>query len=197
MRRSLFVVLVVLAGLGVGWFTSQVIQVDQRSRDARDDAVLLADAVDMLRGQVAQLGGTPTVPPADEVVGGDPEPGPPGERGPQGLPGRDGRDGAPGPPGPPGAPGTDGPPGPAGEAGPAGPQGLPGEPGPAGADGSDGVDGQDGAVGPPGPKGDPGDPPASFSFVGPGNQRYTCTDPDGDGHYECTAENPLPTGGVQ
>ncbi len=68
--------------------------------------------------------------------------------------------------------------------------------GAAGVDGRDGLDGAPGAdstvPGPQGPQGSqgiqgsPGPEPASFSFQW-ANKTFTCTDPNGDGAYECAA----------
>lgn len=131
-----------------------------------------------------------------------------GEKGLPGVPGRNGVDGAPGPTGLPGPvggagrPGPPGAPGPAGRRGPDGPTGVdgpPGDPGQTtqgdrgepGKDGRDGVDGNPGPAGPDGPAGPQGAPgpqgsrPDSFSFTYLGTT-YTCSDADGDGHYDCS-----------
>jgi hypothetical protein len=50
--------------------------------------------------------------------------------------------------------------------------------GPAGETGADGPQGPVGAEGPQGPA------PASFTFTF-GGINYVCTDPDGDGNYQC------------
>lgn len=99
------------------------------------------------------------------------------------LAGRGAVQGSPGPPGPAGLNGLDGLPGPQGATGPPGPAGqsVVGPQGPAG------VDGADSTV--PGPQGPPGPAPGSFtfSFTDKFNQvhRYTCSDADSNGAYEC------------
>lgn len=104
--------------------------------------------------------------------------GPRGARGPAGAAGSPGGDGSTGASG---SDGTAGSPGPAGPTGPPGPQGPRGEPGAAGQDGQPGQNGQ------PGQPGADGEPPASFSFTDVLGVVYTCTDPDGDRSYTCSA----------
>lgn len=150
-----------------------VFVVSDRAKDAEETAdtateglAAVAEALDVTRSQVEDLGEEPVAPPAEEIVedvdtGGDPVliPGPQGERGPRGEtgvtgpPGIDGKDGAAGLPGPPGA---TGPTGPAGETGATGETGLTGEtgatgePGPIGPAGPQGETGATGAAGPAG-----------------------------------------------
>lgn len=46
-----------------------------------------------------------------------------------------------------------------------------------------------GPAGPAGPQGPRGPAPASFTFEAR-NQSFVCTDPDGDGNYTCTSQEP-------
>lgn len=100
--------------------------------------------------------------------------GPDGPSGVDGAAGADGKNGDPGAPGADGAPGVDGAPGPAGADGAQGPQGPPGA---------------DGPQGPQGPQG-PAGYPDSFTYTAPDGTVTTCTDPDGDHAYTCTAAAP-------
>lgn len=118
--------------------------------------------------------------------------GPEGAPGPQGLRGQRGQKGEPGPPGAAGPKGETGPPGEKGDPGPKGERGEQGPPAEKGDKGEPGI-GYDcagkpvipgqpvstcpGPAGPPGPQGPPGASPTTF----------TCTDPDGDGVFACTA----------
>lgn len=208
-------VAIVLAAVSlVNWFTSrQKLDALAASGQGRASQISqLQTALDAQRDQfnqckryIGRKGATPascrtpTAPPAKRLVpspatvtgasgaaGGPGPPGPTGPPGPPGSPGSpgvNGHPGGPGSPGPGGASGAPGQPGAAGEpgaAGDAGPPGPPGEPGPSGPAGPTGPSGDRGAPGPTGPE------PASFTFVFLG-RTYTCTDPDGDGNYDCTA----------
>jgi hypothetical protein len=169
-RVVLFGSAVLTAGLVLGLVVTSVMAM-RRAVDRNEIAVAA------LRAQLEAEGIEPAVEasddPAEVIVTG-----PQGERGPRGEPGEDGSDGEPGADGQPGAtgePGSDGEPGAVGEPGTDGVQGPSGEPGPAGATGPAGADG---TAGPPGPA------PASFTFRWL-TTTWTCSDPDGDGHYEC------------
>jgi hypothetical protein len=159
LRRRLFwqlgVASLVLLVLGVlayrSWFVSN--EADPE----------LSAAVDELRSQVRGLGGTPVVPPAEDITGDEtnvvPIPGPEGPRGfpgPIGPPGRDGRTGEPCQPSNPECIGPPGPPGPSGPEGDTGLPGGSGEPGATGATGEPGPAGPTGAIGPEGPAGPAG-----------------------------------------
>jgi hypothetical protein len=130
----------------------------------------LTAAVTELRAQVQDLGGTPVVPPAEDITGDEtqvvPIPGPPGpegERGLQGPEGRPGRDGRTGEPCQPSNPLCVGPPGPPGPSGPEGATGLTGGTGEAGATGATGESGPAGPTGATGPEGPAG--PAGVSIT--------------------------------
>lgn len=140
--------------------------------------------IEALREQVTGLGGRPVDPPKA------------GERGEQGPAGERGEPGQSiiGPRGEPGQSIA----GPQGPAGPAGAS-IVGPQGPAGRDGRDGADstvpgpqgdpgepGADSTVpGPQGPPGETGGHPETFVFTDSLGREFTCTDPDGDGRYEC------------
>jgi hypothetical protein len=147
--------------------------------ELRDHSDALEERADILEAnqealleQIERLGATPNLTTeqleasGEEVIVIEGQPGRPGR------PGEDGRDGAPGDPGRPGRTGPEGQSGPSGPPGPAGPQGEPGETGPQGPTGDSG------------PQGPAGQPPESWTFTHLG-QTYTCTDPDGDRHYDC------------
>lgn len=192
------VVVAILVGAAIASFFG--LRADFEEANADRDA--LAGDVEVLRGQLSDLDIEPDVGPPGEPgeAGERGERGERGARGPRGPGGRDGRDGtdgldgrdgidgAPGPMGPVGPPGPQGEPGPTGATGA---QGEVGPQGPAGETGPAGPAGEPGPTGPPGPTGAEGPPPESFSFEGPGNRTHTCTDQDGDGHYECTEDDPI------
>ena len=182
---------------------------NQDRHAAQERAARNEQARAVLQAQIEQLGEVPADQHIDDDNNGNGAdvvviPGPQGERGlrgpagktgasgPPGPAGGDGQDGAAGPRGPPGAdgaagsdgsdgargePGSDGGPGPAGADGATGPPGPPGPPGRDGADGQDGAPGADGQS------------PESLRFPILGGM-WTCTDPDGDGHYDCEPEAP-------
>lgn len=162
--------------------TRDEVQVRAEQRDS------LAEDVRTLRQQLLELGQSPAV---DEVAVTErlvDMPGPRGEDGRPGAPGAAGAPGSPGlagPPGPPGPEGGTGKGGPPGEPGPAGARGEPGPAGPPGATGPAGPAGEPGPRGPEGPEGGPGPAPAGFTFTDQAGRTHTCTDPDGDGHYQC------------
>lgn len=120
--------------------------------------------------------------------------GPQGVQGLQGIPGPIGPAGPQGPQGLQGVPGVDGEDGQNGAdgatiAGPTGATGTQGDTGATGPQGDTGPAGPPGPTGPPGATGamgEQGPPPESFSFENFG-VTYTCTDPEGDGNYACTA----------
>jgi hypothetical protein len=96
-----------------------------------------------------------------------------------GLNGEAGQRGQPGPQGPIGPFGVPGQSGTAGAQGSPGENGVNGDPGPQGTQGDPGAQGDPGLTGPTGPE------PTSFTFsIGP--MTWTCSDPDGDGNYECS-----------
>lgn len=133
-------------------------------------------AVSELAAQVRRLGGHPVVEPSTL---------------PQPLTGATGATGAAGQQGPRGLTGATGVPGDTvnGPAGPAGPKGDTGPAGPAGKDGTNGTPGADGAAGADGAQGPPGPAgyPDTFTIEIPGMPLFTCSDPDGDHAYTCTA----------
>jgi len=151
-----------------------------------------AERYEQLYNEAIAKGVQPTAPAPDEVeedIGSFV--GPSGERGLRGEPGLRGPVGPAGVdsiiPGPPGIPGLPG-------------QSIVGPPGEAGSDGES-------IVGPEGPQGDPGEsiqgppgadgqPPASWTFMGPGNQVNICTrdvgSPDSAPTYTCTNTPPDP-----
>lgn len=150
----------------VGWIIVSIYSEDKAQLETETDA--LEAAVIALSQQVESLGAEPIVgppgAPGESIVG------PPGLMGPQGPQGPPGPPGSSGDRGPRGEQGPQGEAGPSGEAGPPGPQGEPGPPGPQG---------------PPGEKGEKGERPESMTFTDQFGRTYRCTDPDGDGHYQC------------
>lgn len=183
----------VLLALGVN--DVQNTQDDLEQTQARLDQQENASRV--LARQVKRLGGEPVIDPDDLP---EPEPGeqgpqgligPQGPPGPQGDPGPKGPRGFPGPPGPFGPPGEDGSPGRTGDTGPAG---ATGETGATGSQGETGAQGPQGETGPQGPQGEQGPAgpagfPESWTFEWMGST-WTCTDPDQDRNYACTAAPP-------
>lgn len=170
---------VLAAGVLIGGTAAAVVNLSDEVRHLSDQTDTRAADIETLRDQLRGVGVTPVI---DEQADEHGERGDPGATGADGRDGRDGRDGLTvegpqGPPGPEGASGTDG------AAGPPGPQGEPGQDGLTGAQGPPGPAGSDGAPGAP------GSPPVSFVFVA-GGVTYTCTDPDGDLAYECSAVAP-------
>jgi hypothetical protein len=177
------VVAAVLIGSVAAAFINLTDDVDDLTAQAAAES-LEADAravdIETLRQQLQSFGVEPAVD------------GPHTDRGERGDDGRDGRDGT---------DGTDGTDGRTGEPGPPGPAGADGVNGSNGANGLDGLNGLDGVPGPQGPPGqsvmgpqgpagpagEDGTSPSSFVFVAAG-VTYTCTDPEGDGVYECTQE---------
>lgn len=162
---ALWLLVVFIAALMAAGATSLFIITRQDVTNLTSEAQDAGTDINTLRNQVLELGGDPKVPAVAPERG---------EDGTAGTDGRDGRDGS---------------------------DGLT-VIGPAGADGKDGVDGKDGrdgvsvvgpqgqvgpqgAQGPAGPAGADGRGPVVFSFVA-GGVLYTCTDPSGDGAYECT-----------
>lgn len=175
----------VLAVVFLAWRQSQ----DRHAAEVR--AERLEVSRDALAAQVEQLGGDPVedASPGDVVVV-------PGEPGRDGEDGRDGRDCDPliWPlcQGPQGEQGEQGEPGETPPPGEDGVDGLPGRP-PTAEEIADAVaaycdggacKGDPGADGAPGADGPAGPPPASFEFSWL-TTTWTCTDPDGDGHYAC------------
>lgn len=182
---------------------------EQRNREKADDKIsTLVQALDAQRTQFQQCrdkkpGATgctvPVAPdPAEVISGPKGQPGAQGIQGltgppgPRGLPGQRGKKGSTGSSGPQGSvglsgsPGKNGSDGATGPEGPQGPQGPKGDKGDTGEKGDPGSPGADGATGPAGPAGPTGPEPGSFSF----NYlavTYTCSDPEGDGSYTCSA----------
>jgi hypothetical protein len=204
LRRWCFPAFVVAACIAIPVLLALIFAFQQdeaQNRDRRQDdrIALLARALGAEQQNSSDAGVQPVTPPADQIVNnadggsavivgekgerGAPGPaGPPGPAG-VGVPGPPGPQGVPGPAGTPGGPpgptGKDGAPGPAGPVGPqgmTGADGAPGEPGPAGPAG---------APGPPGGAGPPGQSVGSFTFTF-GLTTYLCSDPDGNGAFDCT-----------
>ena len=142
------------------------------------------DDVAALQDQVIDLGEEPVIKPIPGERGEQGDKGERGERGPRGERGERGPTGDTGAQGPPGNQGATGPPGASGVPGPQGPEGPPGDPGETGPQGSPGPQGEIGETGATGSPGQDGEPPDSFTFTYLLTQ-YTCTDPEGDGHYTC------------
>jgi len=148
--------------------------IDRASSNEDRIAALEASAI-ALADQVESLGEEPVVTP-EEISGGNDVvtvPGPPGPQGRTGPTGDKGSDGAPGPPGPPGEPGATG------------------ATGDTGATGQTGGEGEPGAEGPAGEPGPPGSGPTSFTFQFR-EVTFVCTDPEGDGTYDCHPDVPPP-----
>ena len=161
----LITVAVTLGGLLGGLAFNYVLSLADNVRDNTERLRRSDVALTALAAQVEAQGGKPVVDPQElGATGAVVVPGPVGARGPTGPQGEPGVS-VEGPPGTQGAPGAEGEPGPPG-IGERGPQGETGPPG------------QDGAQGPPGP------PPESFTFTVL-SQNFICTDPDGDGNYQC------------
>jgi len=152
--------------------------VDRASANEDRIAALEASAT-ALAEQVESLGGEPVVTP--EEIGGNvvPVPGPAGPEGPQGKTG------------PPGDPGPVGPMGPPGEIGATGATGDTGATGATGSEGDPGEPGAPGTEGPAGAPGPPGSGPTSFTFQFR-EVTFVCTDPEGDGTYDCHPDVPPP-----
>jgi len=161
----------VVAGAVATSFVAMVAFGVRQSASRNEERIADAEvAVAALAEQVKSLGAEPVVTPEDlgDVIA---LPGPAGPTGPAG------KSGDPGPAGPPGEPGT---------------PGAPGEPGAAGQAGTDGSDGEPGTPGEPGAEGPPGPAgsgPASFTFQFR-EVTFVCTDPDGDGTYDCHPDVP-------
>lgn len=171
----LFYAAMTTAGLILAWLVATVFDLDDEIAEIADvlgqyvTAVdQLAEDVDVLREQVEEEGGTPSVPPSEEITEALPpvdaatlpepgRPGAPGQQGPPGPPGPKGDDGLPGLAGPQGLPGDVGPQGAAGETGATGPEGPAGATGETGETGATGPQGDVGPQGPPGPQGEPGE----------------------------------------
>lgn len=169
MRRSTILLIVAVAIVGVlgGLAINYVVTVADRVRENTHELRRAEVALAALDSQVRDLGGEPVVSPQDLADDGAVLiPGPTGQRGATGATGANGATGDPGPQGPPGT----------------------------GTPGTNGINGLDGAPGPQGPPGDPGaqgpagpagPPPESFTFTTAGIT-FICTDPDGDGNYQCS-----------
>lgn len=167
-RSTMFLTAAVaLGGLLAGLLFNYVLTVADRVRENTQELKRSEVALAALDSQVRELGGEPVVSPQDLADDGTVLiPGPRGAAGQDGADGRPGRDG------------IDGAPGATGDRGEPGQTGATGATGAAGEAGQPGQDGQPGADGPPGPA------PASFTFT-TGGLTFVCTDPDGDGNYNC------------
>lgn len=201
-RRTLFAAVVLVAGVLIGLVATRLVAIDDEVDDNAAKQAALFDAIDDLRFQIISEGERPVVPAPERIVAEGPA-GERGERGEQGLPGRPPTDGEVnaavtryctvnsciGIPGP----------------GPTAEQvrtavddycttnGCSGEPGPGPSDEQvaaavENYCSSGACVGPAGPAGSQGPPPGSFTFNGPGNRTYTCSDPDTDGNYTCTTD---------
>jgi Collagen triple helix repeat (20 copies) len=143
------------------------LRVGSRAAENEDRIAALEATGIALADQVESLGEEPVVTP-EEITGNDNVVTVPGPPGPEGPAGDKGSDGSPGPAGPPGEPGA------AGSSGDTGATGSEGEPG---------------AEGPPGAPGPAGSGPASFTFKFR-EVTFMCTDPEGDGSYDCHPDVP-------
>ena len=197
-RGIAFLILAVLAAIGLWVYVSQSYEGDQDAQANADRLAVAENQVTALAEQVKSLGARPVVDPDDvpEPVAGSQGPagatgltgvpGPPGPRGVPGLPGERGPTGRQGPAGDTGDTGNTGAQGPQGDTGAKGATGDVGNMGPQGPQGDTGPAGEPGARGEQGPAG-PAGFPARFTFTADG-QDYTCDDADNDRQYECTAQ---------
>jgi hypothetical protein len=156
----LFVVLTVIIGIVGGLGAYILLNVASQTADNADGLAVANAKVEALAQQVERLGAEPVVQPQADASDGTSV---------VTVTGLPGEDGAPGPPGPTGA---------AGPVGGVGPEGPTGDRGPAGPAGPEGPPGPNGDTGPQGP------PVGSFAFSFAG-LNFLCTDPEGDGSYQC------------
>jgi hypothetical protein len=158
--RALYIIVIVIAGIIAGLTVSFFLSMASKTASTADGLAVANAKVEALAQQVEHLGAEPVVQPQADTGSQAVVTGPAGE------------DGAPGPPG------LTGMQGPQGEQGATGSTGSRGETGPAGPAGPGGEMGPAGPAGPPGPR------VGSFTFSFAG-LNYLCTDPDGDGNYQC------------
>lgn len=163
-----FWILVVIGGVSTGVLAAVILAISADTERTRNHVRANEVALAALAEQVKTLGGDPVVQP-NQLNPGSNVVVVPGPVGPRGIDGKDGAAGEPGAAGPPGVTGTSGPPGTVGSPGDVGPQGP---------------SGPQGMPGPQGPEGPTGPSPGSFTFTFEGIN-FVCTDPDGDGNYQC------------